>query len=57
MEGRIRIGQPVIGFWYKRVGREYRQIRTFIILRRDGERNISSELTDSTLSRKASSEI
>ena len=35
MEGRRGIGKPVIGFWYKRVGRENRQIRSFIILRRD----------------------
>ena len=45
-----------IGCVSKYVGSSYRKIRRNIILRYEWERKISSEVVDSTLSRKASIE-
>jgi hypothetical protein len=56
MRGRRRIDQPLIGLWFKLVGGRDRQIRLSV----NSEKRIRpacGEVIDSTLTRKASSEI
>ena len=56
MEGRRRVDHPPIGWWFKHVGLESRQIRSFLRLRRDDE-HLVHKVIDPILPRKASSEI
>ena len=50
MGGRRRLGQPPVGWWFKRVGVHSRQIRSDD-LKRDDE-SLRDEVTDTMLPRK-----
>ena len=57
MRGRRRIGQPLIGLWFKLVEGEDWQIR-FLIQPREASTSLAiGEVIESTLTRKAASEI